>query len=403
AASEGDDFFGRLPDLNRATVPVNVEPVNVEPINVEPINVEPINVEPINVEPVNAERAEVSEAERAEVSEAEQLVANAMHAHFLQAKDTTLPGSMPEPALRKVMEWLEHIIGRTLRKSERHGSEQWDLPVSLRLDYVRSVWAWVAGVLYDRLDRARVLKLIEKSGKRPKGVSNQWFFAALLQKSVGSVANILPWVRMLNLPCDNWIFSNLKLYADNAAQHFSCLPASEAERACTASLFLHMLLETNRNPDRRASLRQMFQRPIEWINPVDIELTAFLYNRLGGGACDHLARVSRQFWGSPNTTCLSDPCFLGCVLGVIRCCTPYRLQQLCRPLNFQYNKDKKCPSTCTALEGPDFFGRLPGYNFPTTHSPAPGGFYSPDLAEGTFRGIISNKADELSTFIVPGG
>ncbi|EZG80525.1 hypothetical protein GNI_021390 [Gregarina niphandrodes] len=234
--------------------------------------------------------------------------------------------------------------------------------VSINSDHCLWRWARVAGLLYERLDRDRILKLlnwVEERIGRPAGITNPWFLAKLLQTFLRH-SSAAAWMRRLHVRIDAGVCSSVRLYEENVGRRFTGLPPME-DSAITlvgaVSQLFHLFLWAKQTRTHKPAVYKAVQeRQLQWTDKLGIELSAFLYRAFGEQRFRYLAQAARRLF--PCRKFLSDPAVLSCLLRVLAIYRPKTIKHFCKGLKFPYHKYHKTLRVHVLTEGDDFFGRL---------------------------------------------
>ncbi|EZG87754.1 hypothetical protein GNI_006330, partial [Gregarina niphandrodes] len=228
--------------------------------------------------------------------------------------------------------------------------------------------ARVAGELYDNLDRSSMLQLLKRCETivgRPKGTTDQWFLAKLLQRFV-PLKSLVVLAKRLRIKISEFDVNCRKpfnIYDIIMARHFTRLPettGSEKLIIWSISQVVSWLLETNL---RRCGFEPIMARVMNknnyyWtaVDSDSIELTTCLFKLWGPERFRTVTCLARALM-PVKALHMSDACFLACFIRGVGGAVPWRRSSFCQHIGFSYTGRRDIRETVD--EGSDFFGYLP--------------------------------------------
>ncbi|EZG87755.1 hypothetical protein GNI_006340 [Gregarina niphandrodes] len=245
-----------------------------------------------------------------------------------------------------IMDYIERVLADHTPKGAAGGWCKWR-------------WIWLAGVLYDNLDRRRVLALLERCAakvSRPPDITDQWFLAKFLQGFL-TTHTMHKLSGLLGATSEEGCESTLIIHDWTMGRHFVRFPATtESERQVVYSMLriAHWLFATK---EEKGNFQKVLMVDGHWtsVDDLAIEMTSFLYTLWGPERFRIMTRTVRKLL--PVNAQMSDACFLACFLRAVGCLDQKPIRTFCADIGFSFQGENKL--WIIADQGPEIFRRLP--------------------------------------------
>ncbi|EZG87871.1 hypothetical protein GNI_006110 [Gregarina niphandrodes] len=203
-------------------------------------------------------------------------------------------------------------------------------------------WAGVAGELYERLDRDRMVALLKQCAllvSRPTGMTDQWYLAKILQRCLDS-RRIKRLMKNVGVECDEGFECTMLLPDMIMADHFVRFPATnEAGRRVIFSIshVAYWLLRTKGKVGRfRKVLGSGTAGEYHWgrIDDFSIKLTRFLWDLWGAERFGRISQLAKQLLPVEVGASMPETCFFWCFVGAIARTNTPEYQTFCSQIGF---------------------------------------------------------------------